>query len=93
MSIDERLDKITQTLEYLLTLQQSHDDHIGTLTPRMDETAQRMDETAKRMDETAKRMDVLTQRTIQAMDAINRLAHIAQSHDHRLEDLESGRPF
>ena len=85
MSIDERLDKITHTLEYLLTLQQSHDDHIGTLTQRMDETAQRMDETAKRMD-------VLTQRTIQAMDAINRLAHIAQSHDHRLEDLESGRP-
>ena len=85
MSIDERLDKMTHTLEYLLTLQQSHDNHIGTLTQRMDETAQRMDETAKRMD-------VLTQRTIQAMDAINRLAHIAQSHDHRLEDLESGRP-
>ena len=85
MSIDERLDKMMHTLEYLLTLQQSHDDHIGTLTQRMDETAQRMDETAKRMD-------VLTQRTIQAMDAINRLAHIAQSHDHRLEDLESGRP-
>ena len=41
------------------------------------------------MDVLAQRMDLLTQRTVQAMDAINRLARIADSHEQRLDDLEN----
>ena len=78
MSIDERL-------EFLLTLQQSHDDQIVKLVEQgaLNSAA---------IGALAGRMDVLTERTIQAMDAINRLAHIAQSHDQRIEDLENRRP-
>ena len=63
MSIDERL-------EFLLTLQQSHDDQIVKLVEQgaLNSAA---------IGALAGRMDVLTERTIQAMDAINRLAHIA----------------
>ena len=34
------------------------------------------------------KLDILTERTIQAMDAISRLAGIAANHDRRIEDLE-----
>jgi len=35
-----------------------------------------------------KRFEVLTSRTIQAMDAINRLARIADNHEQGIEDME-----
>ena len=63
MTIDERL-------EFIATLQQTHDEQIGKLIERQ---------------------DVLTERTIQAMDAINRLARIVENHEERIEDLENGR--
>jgi hypothetical protein len=64
MTIDERL-------EYITTLQQTHDEQIGKL-----------------VEQNA----ILTERTIQAMDAIGRLARIAEIHEHRIEDLEGRRP-
>jgi hypothetical protein len=36
-------------------------------------------------------MDTLTERTIQAMDAIGRLANIAVSHEGRIDRLEQDR--
>ena len=36
--------------------------------------------------------DVLTQRTIQTMDAISRLTRIVGSHEQRIEDMEDRRP-
>lgn len=70
MTIDERL-------EFIATLQQTHDEQIGKLI--------------EQSDRQSARLDVLTERTIQAMDAINRLARIAESHDQRIEDLEDRR--
>jgi uncharacterized protein with PIN domain len=67
MTLDERL-------EYIATLQQTHDEQIGRL----------VDHLAEHIAASNKRMDVLTERTIQAMDAINRLARIAGSHEDRM---------
>jgi len=77
MTIDERL-------QMLVAVQASHDDQIGRLV----EEGGRLDQRIKAQDE---RMAVLTERTIQAMDAINRLANIAQSHEDRLGDLEDNQ--
>jgi K+/H+ antiporter YhaU regulatory subunit KhtT len=60
MTIDERL-------EYIATLQQAHDDQIGKLIEQGELSA-------RRIDALAQQMAVLAERTIQAMDAINRLA-------------------
>jgi hypothetical protein len=65
MTIDERL-------EFIATLQRTHDEQIGKLVEQNALASERM--------------DVLTERTIQAMDAINRLARIAESHERRIED-------
>ena len=77
MTIDERL-------LYLSTLQQSHDDAISRLVEQGHDTDRRI----KAMTQG---FEVLKERSIQMMDSINRLAHIAASHDERLDDLE-GRP-
>ena len=71
MTIDERLD-------FIATLQRTHDEQIGKLVEQNALVSERM--------------EVLTERTIQAMDAINRLAGIAESHERRIEDLEDRRP-
>jgi hypothetical protein len=60
MTPEARFDRIDRTLEYVLTLQSSRDEQIAKL----------VEQSARH--ET--RMELLTERTIQAMDAINRLA-------------------
>ncbi len=85
MTIDERL-------EYIATLQQSHDEQITKLVERGDRAAELIEALTRRMDASAQRMDVLTERTIQAMDAINRLARIADNHENRIDNLEGQRP-
>lgn len=81
MTIDEQL-------AYIRTLQQSHDEQIGKLVDHMDALTERMDALTERMDAGNARMDVLTERTIQAMEAINRLARIADIHEDRISGLE-----
>ena len=61
-------------MQFLLVAQKSHDEQMGAL---VEQTA------ASRV-----LMDVLTQRTIQAMDAITRLSRIVGIHEDRLEGLE-----
>jgi hypothetical protein len=78
MTIDERL-------EYITALQQSHDEQIGKLIEQNAILERNVLQFAERTDRTLK---VLTERTIQAMDAINRLAHIAENHDNRISGLE-----
>jgi len=70
MTIDERL-------EFIATLQQTHDEQLGKLI--------------EQGDRQSARIGVLTERTIQAMDAINRLARIVENHEQRIEDLEDRR--
>ena len=81
MTIDERL-------EYISTLQQSHDEQIGRLDEQIGKLFEGMQALKERMDASVGRMDVLTERTIQAMDAINRLARIADIHENRISGLE-----
>jgi hypothetical protein len=78
MTLDERL-------EYIATLQQTHDEQIGRLVEQADHNERLL---AEHVAASNKRMDVLTERTIQAMDAINRLARIAGSHEDRIDALE-----
>ena len=73
MTIDERFEENARTAQFL-TLQKSHDDQIAALIER--DVA------------LSAKMDILTDRTMQAMDSINRLGRIAASHGERLDDLE-----
>jgi K+/H+ antiporter YhaU regulatory subunit KhtT len=81
MTIEERLEDNARTVQFILTLQKSHDDQIAALIER--DAA-----LFAKMDILTDKMNILTDRTMQAMDAINRLGHIAASHDERLDDLE-----
>ncbi len=81
MTLDERL-------EYIATLQQTHDEQIGRLVEQSDETRSMIRALAAKTDRLTEHMDKLTERTIQAMDAINRLARIADNHEGRIGDLE-----
>ncbi len=74
MTLDERL-------EYIATLQQTHDEQIGKLVEQSEETRSMIRALAAQSNK-------LTERTIQAMDAINRLARIADNHEDRIGDLE-----
>jgi DNA-binding ferritin-like protein len=75
MTPGDDLDRIKQTLDYVAVLQRSHDEQIGKLVEKTDRLAERM--------------AVLTERTIQAMDAIARLARIADIHENRIDFLEN----
>jgi uncharacterized coiled-coil DUF342 family protein len=86
---EERWEKIQNTLDYVATLQRSHDEQIGKLVEHGDRNERHIGELTIRMDKLTERMDKLTERTIQAMDAINRLANIAANHDDRISDLEN----
>ena len=88
MTIDERL-------EYIATLQKTHDEQIGKLFEKAQQTEEmvgslgkHVDRIGDHVDRIADQMEVLTARTIQAMDAINRLARIADNHETRIEGLE-----
>src|SRR5215469_12742322 len=85
MTIDERLERLTHTVEFVATLQRTNEEHIGKLIEQGDLSTRRVDKLATRMDE-------LTERTIQTMDAINRLARIVESHEQRIEDIENQFP-
>ena len=81
MTIDERL-------AMLVAVQASHDDQIGRLVEEGARLDRRMDGLTAKMENLTSKVDVLAERTIQAMDAINRLANIAGSHEDRISDLE-----
>jgi len=74
MTLDERL-------QYIATLQQTHDEQIAKLVEQSDRNENAIAALAARMGASIPRMDVLTERTNQAMDAINRLPRIAKNHE------------
>jgi hypothetical protein len=75
--IDQRLEAITMNLEIVAGMQLTNE--------RAIEASQRAIEANERA------IAILTQHTIQAMGAINRLANIAEAHQQRIEDLEHGK--
>jgi hypothetical protein len=74
MDIDVRLDRLTERHEAL------------TLTVEL--TAAMQQENEKQIGKIAEKLDIPTDRTIQAMDAINSLVRIAESH---ISDMEEGK--
>jgi len=88
MTPEQRWDKIDQTLDYVATLQRSHDEQITRLVEQNDRNEGLIGGLTERMGVLTDRMGVLTERTIQAMDAINRLANIAVSRENRIDRLE-----
>lgn len=66
MTPEEHLNQIQQKLDYVAMLQRSHDEQLGRLVEQGDHNE-------KAIASLAKTMDILAERTIQAMDAINRL--------------------
>jgi len=85
MTIDERL-------EYIATLQQSHDEHIAKLIEQDERLGRRIEALDTRIEAIGEKVEVLTERTIQAMEAIGRLARIAENHEDRISDIEDQRP-
>ena len=86
MTPQEHLDQIQHKLDYVATLQASHDEQLGKLTEDLTEFGEILKTMAEAAD---RRMNVLTERTIQAMEAINRLARIADIHEDRIDILEN----
>ena len=78
MTIDERLEVISSKLELLATL------HIDL----EHQTAERFAEVAKRFAETDKRFAETDKRFAETLQFINRLAHVAEAHEQRLDDIE-----
>jgi hypothetical protein len=64
------------------------DERIDAIAMRLEIVAGMRIDNEKAIAANAKAIATLTDRTIQAMDAITRLANIAAAHDERLERLE-----
>lgn len=64
------------------------DERIDRLVEQNDRTERIVASLAAQSDRTDKQIGVLTERTISAMDAINRLARIADNHEDRISDFE-----
>lgn len=61
-----------------------------TTDDRIDAIAMHLEIVAGMQIENEKAIATLTERTIQAMDAIGRLARISEPHEHRISELEDG---
>jgi hypothetical protein len=75
--IDQRLETITMNLEIVAGMQLTNEKAIEANT--------------RAIEANERAIATLTEHTIQAMDAINRLANIAEAHQQRIEDLEHGK--
>jgi len=85
MTIDERLEKLTERHE---ALTQS----VELLRIAQEETDRRSKETEKRFQETDKKFRQTADLFQQTDGFINELARIARSHENRLDDLERSNP-
>jgi hypothetical protein len=61
-----------------------------TTDERIDAIAMHLEIVTGMQIENEKAIATLTERTIQAMDAIGRLARIGEAHEHRISELEDG---
>lgn len=86
MTIDERLEAISQKLEMLATL---HVELEQQTAAGFAEIRARFAETDKKFAETDKKFVEIAARFAETLVFINRLAHVAEAHEQRLDDLES----
>jgi hypothetical protein len=74
MNIDERLEALAQSVELLSLANKDNEANIARLIAMQEETDRRFAEVARLFAETH--------------DFINRLAHVAEAHEQRLDNLE-----
>jgi len=67
------------------------DERIDAIAMHLEIVAGMQVENEKAIAANEKAIAILTERTIQAMDAINRLANIAGSHEDRISHLEGDK--
>jgi ABC-type transporter Mla subunit MlaD len=84
-NIDQRLEALAQNLELL---SQMHMDNERRLAGLEQQTAKAFADTAQRFAETAHRFSETAQRFSETLGFINKLAHVAEAHDRRIENLE-----
>jgi hypothetical protein len=99
MMIEERMDRVDRTLEFVAALQRTNEQDISKLVDQSQENSRGIAALKehevvidRQMEILAQRMTVLTERTIQAMDSINCLGRTAENHQGRIEDSEGPRP-
>ena len=78
MNIDERLEALTQTVELLAAM---HKESEVRLAASSEQTDQRFAETDRRFAEVARLF-------AETHEFINSLAHVAEAHENRIDDLE-----
>jgi hypothetical protein len=103
--IDQRLEAITMNLEIVAGMQLTNEKAIEANTRAIEANTRAIEANTRAIGANAKAIEAnakaieanesaiasLTQHTIQAMGAINRLANIAEAHQQRIEDLEHGK--
>jgi hypothetical protein len=85
MTIDERLEALTQSVELLL---HANHDNEARLTAMREENDRRFAEVGRDFAEIGRRFAEIGRLFAETHDFINRLAHIAEAHEQRLEGLE-----
>lgn len=85
MTVEERMERLEGQLQFVATLQRTNEEDIARLIEQNSQLS-------GHLKALAQNANVLNERTIQAMEAINRLARIADIHEQRIEDLEDQRP-
>jgi hypothetical protein len=90
MTIDERLEALTQSLELLGSLQRDTDQKITTLTEMQRDMQRDSDARFARLDGILSRFMVRTQEVIDRFDrGMEQTAKILASHEHRIDALEN----
>jgi hypothetical protein len=92
MTIDERLQALTESVELLASLHRDLEREtsekirsLAVIAEQNEVRAGQMDKRAAQMDEHAAQMD---KRAAQMMEAITRLARVVENHERRIDGLE-----
>jgi len=86
MSIDERLEALTQTVELMAHMHKSDYDRNEEAHRRNEEAQMRNVEAQRRNDEAQAKNQTLM---AQVMESVSSLARIAYAHEQRITELES----
>jgi len=93
MSIDERLEALTQTVELMAHMHKSDYDRNEEAHRRNEEAQMRNVEAQMRNVEAQRRNDEAQAKNqtlmAQVMESVSSLARIAYAHEHRISELES----
>ena len=86
--IDTTLEKIAESQKEIAESQKRFDERIARLTDRHEALSQSVEISKHDMDDLIRQTNL---KFAQTAELINRLAQIVQTHERRLDNLESGR--